>query len=294
MQRKGQSAMRILILGGTGLLGRALCAEAKRRGHVPLSAARANADYILDLGEEDALEALLEKAKPDMVVNAAALVDLAACEADPVRADHINARPAQVLAYWSEATAKPFTHISTDHFFDGDGDAKHDEQAAVVLCNAYARSKYAGEQYALTAPLALIARTSIAGFHPDGRGFANWALEALQNRKPLTLFDDFYGSIIDTPTFSVALFDLIAQNQTGLINLASRDVSSKKDFILELAKAADITVDWAKTGSVSALVPRRARALGLDVKRAEQMLGYDLPGRTAVCASLVSQWRAHA
>ncbi|PHS23195.1 MAG: hypothetical protein COA85_10205, partial [Robiginitomaculum sp.] len=121
-----------------------------------------------------------------------------------------------------------------------------------------------------------------------------WALDALQNHKPMTLFDDFYGSIIDTKCFSKALFDLIAQNQTGLINLASRDVSSKKDFILELAKVAGLTGQGAKTGSVSALVPRRARALGLDVKQAEQKLGYDLPGRAEVCARLVSLWRAHA
>ena len=286
--------MRILILGGTGLLGRALCAEAKRRGHVPLSAARTDADYRLDLGEDGALAALLGEASPDMVINAAALVDLAACEADPVRADHINARPAQVLANWSHKTAKPFTHISTDHFFDVHGDEKHDEQAAVVLCNAYARSKYAAEQHALAAPLALIVRTSLAGFHPDGRGFAHWALKALKNNEPMTLFDDFYGSVIDTPSFSTALFDLIAQKQTGLINLASRDVSSKKDFILGLAEAAGLAGQGAKTGSVSALVPRRARALGLDVKRAEQKLGYDLPGRADVCARLVLLWRAQA
>jgi len=286
--------MRILILGGTGLLGRALCAEAKRRGHEPHSAARSNADYTLELCEEDSLASVLAKAKPDMVINAAALVDLAACEADPVRADHINARPARVLARWSHKSAKPFVHISTDHFFDGDGNAKHDEQAALVLCNAYARSKYAGEQHALAAPLALIVRTSIAGFHPDRRGFAQWALDSLQNHKSLTLFGDFYGSIIDTPTFSTALFNLIEQKQTGLINLASRDVSSKKEFILGMAAAAGIKADGAKTGSVSALVPRRARSLGLDVKLAEQKLGYALPGRAEVCASLVSQWRAQA
>jgi len=286
--------MRILILGGTGLLGRALCAEAKRRGHVPLSVARSGADYTLDLGGEDALVPILKKAKPDMVINAAALVDLAACEADPVLADHINARPARILADWSHETTKLFVHISTDHFFDGDGNAKHNEQAAVVLCNAYARSKYAAEQHALAVPKALVVRTSIAGFHPDGRGFANWALKALKNHEPMTLFDDFYGSIIDTTMFSAALFDLIERNQTGLINLASRDVSSKKDFILGLAAAAEIKVDGAKTGSVRALTPRRARSLGLDVKRAEQKLGTALPGRAEVCKTLVSQWRAQA
>ena len=284
--------MRILILGGTGLLGRALYSEAMKRGHKPMSAARHNADYHLDLQDENALKKLLPKTSPDMIINAAALVDLAACEAAPDLAHTINARPAHILAKWSAQTGTPFVHISTDHFFDGDGDAKHDERAPITLCNAYARSKYAGEGFALEAPNALVLRAALVGFHPDGRGFAHWAMHALQNRKPLTLFDDFYGSLIDIETFSAALFDLWERQAKGLFNLASADVSSKKDFILALALAAGITPGPVQTGSVTALTPRRARSLGLDVGKAEAVLGYALPGREAVCAALVEQWRA--
>ncbi len=282
--------MRALVLGGTGLLGRALVLEARQRGFEIISAARSNSDHNIDLCEDAALDHLLGALSPDLVINAAAIVNLAACEADPQLAHRLNARPAEVLAHWSSATNTPFVQVSTDHFFDGGGDAKHDEQAPITLLNTYARSKYAGEEYALQSDHALVVRTSLAGFHPDGRGFAHWAMDALHNHKPLTLFDDFYGSIIDVHSFSEALFELLNKDARGLFNLASSDVSSKKGFTLGLANAANIKLDWAQNGSVRGLMPRRARSLGLDVQKAETALGRALPGRDAVCAKLITEW----
>jgi dTDP-4-dehydrorhamnose reductase len=284
--------MRILILGATGLLGRGLMVEARKRKFTPLGAARSGTDYTVDLTQAGSLEALLDQCMPEQIINAAAMVNLAACEAEPDLAHQINAGPAQILAHWSAKTGAPFVQISTDHFFDGDGSAKHDEGAPTTLCNVYARSKFAAETYALKASRALVVRTSLAGFHPDGRGFAHWAMDALEHRKPLTLFDDFYGSLIDVQTFCAALFDVMAKNASGVFHLASREVSSKKQFILALADAAGINPDWAKTGSVSVLKPKRARSLGLEVSKAETLLGRTLPGRGAVCAALVNQWRA--
>ncbi len=54
--------------------------------------------------------------------------------------------------------------ISTDHYFCGQGDLKHDESAPVTLLNEYARTKYAGEAFALTNPEACVIRTNVVGF----------------------------------------------------------------------------------------------------------------------------------
>ena len=45
--------------------------------------------------------ALLETASPDLVINAAALVDVGACERDPQLAERVNADPARAIAKWS-------------------------------------------------------------------------------------------------------------------------------------------------------------------------------------------------
>ena len=283
--------MNVLIMGGTGLLGRALASEARQCGHEAVTMARTGADFNFDAGAESALKSALNTTDPDLVINAAALVSHEACEKDPAAAWRINAHPALVLANWSRETNRPFVHISTDHYFDGDGARAHDETAPVVLLNEYARSKHAGEQYALSAGKALVLRTAIAGFHPDGRGFAAWALNALASGEPLTLFEDYYGSVIDTRAFAAAAFDLVQAGAHGLYNLASREVSSKADFIRALAEAAAMDLTDAKSGSAKALEPRRALSLGLDVGKAEHKLGHALPDRKTVCAALVRQWK---
>lgn len=286
-----QPEVRLLVLGATGLLGTSLCDQARRLGFNLVTLARSAADIEIDIGKPSLLKETLQSVAPDLVINAVANVNLAACEADPDAAYAINAAPVAILANWSVAKNRPFVQISSDHFFDGSGSNKHNEDAAITICNQYARSKLAGEEYAKKAPKAMIVRTSIAGFHPDERGFAQWAIRALLDTKPLTLYDDFFGSTIDTQSFAVSLFDLIEQNFCGIINLASSEVSSKKQFVHGLANALGIDLDWAQTGSVAKQVPRRARCLGLDVERAENLLGYSLPGRNEVCANLVQQWK---
>lgn len=285
--------MRVLILGASGLLGRALCAEAKYRKLEVISAARASTDVLLDIADLKSLQHTLFDLSPDLVINAAADVNLANCEANPNAAFATNAAPAQILAEWSAKTDRQFVQISTDHFFDGDGRDKHDESAPVTLLNQYARSKFAAENFALQSKFSLVVRTSIVGFHPDQRGFAAWAMNSIINRKAMTLFADFYGSSIDIDTFSTAIFDLIEERSSGLLNLASCEVSSKQEFVLALAKTAQVDLNWAETGSVTALSPIRARSLGLDVNKAEKMLGRRLPNLNDVCKKLLSSWKSN-
>ena len=225
------------------------------------------------------------------MINAAANVNLADCQENPAAAYAINAAPAQVIANWCAAQNKRFVQISTDHFFDGNGRKSHDELAQITIVNQYAKTKFAAEEYTAICPDSLIVRTSLAGIHPDGRGLANWAFSQISNHKPMKLFDDFYGSTIDTVSFSSALLDLIEAKASGVINLASSQVSSKQEFIIELANAIGIKLDWGVSCSVAGLQPKRAKSAGLNVQKAEAILGYELPDMGAVCRGVAAQWQ---
>jgi dTDP-4-dehydrorhamnose reductase len=284
--------MAILLFGATGMLGRAIAAEAWRRGQGVVGAARGGPDRALDLVDTDATAALVAAVRPDLVINAAALVDLDACERDPGRAYAVNARSVAVMAGACRAQDVPFVQISTDHFFTGDGDRRHAETDPVTLVNEYARTKFAGEAFARLAPRALVVRTNVTGMRggPGRAGFAEWAFEALVRRAPLRLFDDYHGSTIDTVAFARALFDLVAGGTTGVVNLAARTVASKARFVRGLARELGIVLDWDERASVRGLATRRAESTGLDVGKAERLLGYALPDTDTVCRNLVVQW----
>jgi dTDP-4-dehydrorhamnose reductase len=280
-----------LVFGATGLLGQALVAEGRRRGTRLVGAARKNTDYAIDLTDAQQIASLIAAATPTLIINAAANTNLDSCERDPDGAYLVNARAVVVMAEQCRAVGARFVQISTDHFFVGDGAKRHSESVPVTLVNEYARTKYAGEEFALALAGSLVLRTNITGF----RGwigqptFVEWAIDALVNRRPLKLFDDFYTSTIDVVDFSRLLFDLVDAEATGLLNLASRTVSSKRQFVQTLATALGVHLDWAEGASVRDLPVPRAESAGLDVSKAERLLGHSLPTLDDVCHALVSQ-----
>ncbi|OHC73470.1 MAG: hypothetical protein A3G18_08630 [Rhodospirillales bacterium RIFCSPLOWO2_12_FULL_58_28] len=277
----------ILVLGATGMLGQALMREASGRGIKAVGAARHDSEIILDAGNEAALGDAVIRLKPELVINAAALTDMDACEADPGAAYLTNARPAAILAEACRRLEIGFVYVSTDHYYSGDGDNKHDEEMPVHPVNEYARSKYAGEAFALTYRRSLVVRTNIVGRRGwVGRPtFLEWAMDSLERRKPLRLFDDFFTSPIDVASCAKAIFDLVAKDARGVINVAGREVSSKRRFVRALADQMDIILDWAETASVRELTTHRAESLGLDVTRAEKLLGYAMPDTAQVVRS---------
>lgn len=161
----------------------------------------------------------------------------------------------------------------------------------MTLVNEYACTKLAAEALALTAPGALVLRTSLLGLRGwQQLTFAEWALDVVLYDKPADLFEDAYTSSIDVGTFARAAFDLLDRGAAGLYNLASRDVYSKAEFVRELACRLGRQLTAARPASVTALATRRADSLGLDVGRAETLLGYRLPAMAEVVAALAADY----
>ncbi len=287
---------RLLILGASGMLGQALVSECRRRGIAAVGIARrahASVDLTLDVLDDVALAHAIAEIRPAVVINAAAQVNLATCEAKPGEAWLINGRLPAVLAALTIDQGFHLVQVSTDHYYAGAGAQLHAESDPVLLLNEYARTKYAGEAGALTAPGAWVVRTNLVGFRGDAAQatFIEWALASLTAGQPMTLFNDYFTSSISVRLFAGLLLDALPLRPRGLCNLASREAASKQEFVLALARAAGLETDLCRTGSVAALPgARRADSLGLDVHRAEALLGRPMPGLSDTIASLLIEY----
>lgn len=275
------------------MLGQALMAEARGRGIEVIGLARSNADMNVDICDDAALRTAIEDAQADVVINAAALVDLEKCETDEAAAYRINAHAVEVMADSCQKNNVRFIQVSTDHLYAGDGHILHDENAPVKLMNAYARTKYAGEALALKRADTLVVRTNITGFrgltgHPT---FMEWVIGALQAGEHINAFDDYFTSTIDTPTFATALFDLIDIGARGIINLACCEGFNKKTFIEEVAKVLGLQDADIEAAHLSGLAPKRGDSLGLDVTKAEKLLGRPLPTMGEVVETLIEEFK---
>jgi len=285
--------MKVLVIGSTGMLGQALMLEMKRCGIDVIGIARSGADISCDIVDVQTLSNIILSIKPQIIINSAAMVSLAKCDDKPGYAYLVNARPTSILAEIARKAGIYFVQISTDHYYTGDCNIKHTEEHPIRLMNEYARTKYAAERFALTNPNALVVRTNIVGFRNkvETPTFVEWAIQNIENNSPMTLFDDYFISSINVTQFSSALLDIIEKNHRGVLNVASREVFSKKTFICALAKKMGYPLTNVKIGSVfDAGDASRAESLGLDVGKAEDILGYELPTLDEVITSIVEEY----
>ena len=300
----------VVVLGASGLLGQALMRELARRGRPAVGLSRRTGLDLTALGSPQALAQALQAHPhphshshsnphlhlPALVVNAAAMTQLEACEQHPERACALHAKLPALLAAWSRDSGVPWVQVSTDHYFAGHENRLHDEAAPVLLLNHYARSKHAGEVIALQSPQALVLRTNIVGRRgwAGQPSFAEWALAALRAGRPFAGYTDSWSSSMEAGQCAGALLDLADSGARGLINVACRDSSSKADFINDLAQTMGLSSAALQRQPRPTNGLPRANALGLDVRRAEHQLGRPLPSAHQVASALATVFKESA
>src|SRR5918999_4825261 len=120
------SAMRLLVTGAAGMLGRDVVAAARDAGHDVAALARAD----LDITDADAVTRAIEAARPDAVINCAAWTDVDGAEADEAGATAVNGAGAGHVAAAADEAGAVVVHVSSDYVFDGEADEPYPESAA--------------------------------------------------------------------------------------------------------------------------------------------------------------------
>jgi dTDP-4-dehydrorhamnose reductase len=196
---------RWLVTGAGGQLGRDLVEVLAGRDVV--AATRAD----LDIADPGAVDALLDRAHPQVVLNAAAYTDVDRAESEESVARRVNAVGPAVLAAACARTGAALVHVSTDYVFDGSARRPYPEDAPVCPTGAYGRTKAAGERAVLDSPVhGYVVRTAwVYGAH--GSNFVKTMVRLAGARATVDVVDDQRGS----PTWSYQLAH-------GLVSLADR------------------------------------------------------------------------
>lgn len=191
--------MNVLLVGGTGQVGDALCRVLPDVGQVQVTTrdgrlpGHALACHALDLSIPGTAAALVQSLSPDVVVNAAAYTAVDKAESESELAMRINADAVGELAAACAAQGIALLHYSTDYVFDGTATVPYRPDDAVAPLGVYGRSKLAGEQ-AIRASGArhLILRTAwVYGLH--GHNFLNTMLRLGAERDELRVVADQIG-----------------------------------------------------------------------------------------------------
>ena len=178
--------MRVLILGGDGMLGHRLLRELAPAHEVKVTLHRgweayrgcglfseANAFAGVDVRAGGPLEQVFSAFRPQAVVNCVGIVKQRAEAEDPVASIEVNALLPHRLAARCRAAGARLLHLSTDCVFSGSR-GNYREGDAPDAGDLYGRSKLLGE---VTGEGCLTLRTSIIGRELSRRtGLLEWFL----------------------------------------------------------------------------------------------------------------------
>jgi dTDP-4-dehydrorhamnose reductase len=290
--------MKILITGASGMLGAALIAAFEGEhtciGFSRARPARAAIDWRTgDLSVPGELASVLTEVRPDLIINAAAITNVDACERNPLLAQRVNCDALGEVVEYCQLNGSRLVHISTDSVFDGQKVTPYNENDPVAPLNVYARTKLAAEFLALQLPDAIVLRTNIFGWRPSGGeiSFGEWVLRSLREGTPLTMFQDVMYSPIATPLFASMVAQCLKAGISGLYHAGGGENLSKCQFALKVAEAYGLPTDNVVRISVAdkPLAALRPRNMALDSSKFADALGVgSLPDVTAS----IDGWKA--
>jgi dTDP-4-dehydrorhamnose reductase len=246
--------VRILITGAGGQLGTDVAQLAARdEHHEVLGATHAQ----LDVGDRDAVLAVVTGLRPHLIVHAAAWTAVDACESDLDRAWRANALGCRYVAEGARAVGAHLVAVSTDYVFDGFSSVPYAEWDRTNPLSAYGKSKLAGEdevRYAL--PDATIARTSwVCGQH--GSNMVKTVLRLAGGGGPLRFVDDQHGCPTFTSDLAGMLLQLGLSRRPGLFHITNQGATTWFDFARDVVGAAGHDRSMVEPISTSDLDPPR-------------------------------------
>lgn len=151
-----------------------------------------------DLAEPDAIVALLERVRPDIIVNAAAYTAVDRAEQEEALATRINGESMGTIGAWAATNHALVVHYSTDYVFDGEGTAPYAIDAATAPIGAYGRSKLAGENALRDSGAAHMTFRTAWVYAPHGQNFLRTMLRVGAERDELRVVADQRGAPTST------------------------------------------------------------------------------------------------
>jgi len=137
----GPERPRLLLLGGTGQLGRELL-----RAFGDTMDVEAPTRMEVDMMRPDSVGQAIVGFQPHWIINASAYTAVDRAEVDAGVAQTVNSESVRMMAEEAAQLGAAVIHYSTDYVFDGTKSSAYDESDSAAPANAYGRSKLGGER----------------------------------------------------------------------------------------------------------------------------------------------------
>lgn len=283
----------LLVVGGSGLLGFKVAELAK-------SAFETSATYNfrptelqgcrlfkLDKTDRSATLTLINKLKPDVIIDTAALHNVDYCETHHEEAWKVNVEGTKNVAEACEKVGAKMIFVSTDYVFDGKKGSYREEDAPTPL-HYYAKTKLEGERVVIEAGIEhAVARPSVIyGWSPSEKtglksssgksmNFVVWTVNKLKRKEEISVVTDQYSCPTLADNLAEVLLVLSKSRKQGIYHTAGKSCLNRYDFAKKIALTFNLDGGLIKpvTSDFFRQVAERPKKCCLEVGKAERELG---------------------
>ena len=279
---------RVLITGGTGLLGKALIEAGERTGDILATYVgdydlpdRTGVKYSkMDIRDTEGFAALFQDFKPDAVVHTASIGSPDFAEKNKALTYEINVRgTAQIAALCLKHNAK-MIYISSNGIYDGE-EAPYAEDHTPRPINYYGQTKLDGEKEALKveAKTAIVRPILMYGWpteHERGN-IVTLAIEKLSKGEKMAVYEDVFSNALYSVHCAEVIWRIIREGKYETFNIGGGERTSIYGLIVAAAKVFGLDeklVEPVRQGYFNELVPR-PRDTSYDTTKMERVLGIE-------------------
>jgi dTDP-4-dehydrorhamnose reductase len=274
---------KLLIIGGSGLVGSTLTNYAESRYNIHITY---NNNFpkntIVDSTAIDLLDDrtkiinLIKLLKPDIVVHTAAHPNVDICEINHTVADTLHVDVTQEIVDVCDSINSKLIYLSTDAVFEGELNKKYTEDDVPNPINYYGKTKLAAEEIILNISRNVVLRTSVIyGWHEKSR-FTNWILHYLKEKKHVDPFSDQYNTPTLVDDLSKSILEIIRLEISGLYHATGKTCINRYEFALKLANqfGYDKNLIKSTTSDQKKQDAPRPNSTCLDSKKLEDLINY--------------------
>lgn len=250
--------MKILVIGGTGLVGNALVRAWASRGADVAAATyhcHASGSFLqLDMADEARVRELLRQHRPDVVAVPAANPFVDYCERHPEETRKINVDGTLNVARACRDLGARMIFYSSDYVYDG-VEGVYKEEDAPRPINEYGRQKAEAERGVLAAdPRNLVLRTSGAyGWQWEPKNFALQIRAKLSAGQALAVADDLRYNPTYVENLAEITAALVEAGAAGIFHVVGAEKIVRFEFASRVARAFGLDARLLKAVPASAL-----------------------------------------
>jgi dTDP-4-dehydrorhamnose reductase len=273
---------RTLIVGGGGMLARAIGEQLKERG----TAFRSIDVPEIDLRDAASIERAIHD-KDTLVINCAAFTDVDGAEVREAEATAINGTGVGALASRCKQVGALLVHYSTDYVFNGQAVTPYPVDHPREPLNAYGRSKAVGEEL-LEASGAhyLMLRTS-GLYAPWGKNIVLTFRSLLATKPEISVVTDQVTRTTSAQYLAERTLQLCEHNARGTFHVTNGGMSSWHDFAAAIASHEYSACKILPTTADKLARPAKRPAYSVfDLSKTDALIGPSLDWRESLHAVL--------